>query len=250
MDEERNDQQPQAEPEAESSGDDPWDRLNGKLEALDKLFVDMTAAGQRNRRARWIIMLLILAVLGLYGGLIYLSAKNFDTDRLLRDMQDRMVRMLPEFSDRMMKVLADVAPDYQREFEKQAEEALPILAERIPEQRDLLIDNVSEKVKQRLHMGLEGIAKRQEAKLVKTFPQLKDEKKLALVSKHLQLAVQIATSELLEERLTKCVDAIMRVNDAVDKFKPDDVRERDRLLSDRMADVMDHFIKAPTGAGQ
>ena len=216
------------------------------MEGLEQCIARARQAARENRNAKWVITGLILLVLFAYGFLIYATAKSFDTDKLLKEMEERSVTALPEVSASLIRALKAVAPDYQREFEAKAQEAMPVLAERLPEERDKLIDNVSKRVEKRIHEGLEIIAKKQEAKLLKTFPKLKDEKKLAKVSEHLQLAVQAATAELLHERLEKCVDAIMRVHDVVDRFKPDHIREKDRLLRDRLAHVWENFVASPT----
>jgi len=237
-----------SEDEAVGAGEDAspaesrWDALTRKLEEVDGRFAALNEAASVNRKAKWLITALILAVLAGYGILIYATAKSFDMDGFLAELEWRTVKVLPDLSESLTKALTAVAPDYQKAFEQEAEKAMPILAERLPKERDLLVDNVAERVQKRLTTGLEGIAKRQEAKLVKHFPRLKDEKKLEIVSKHLQLAIQTATAELLYERLEKCVDAIIRVNETLDKFKPEGIREKDRLLKERLADVWDGFV--------
>ena len=189
-------------------------------------------------------------MLCVYGVLIYLSAKNYQTDKLLKEIESRSVGVLPNLSKNMQEALTAVMPDFQREFEKQAEVAMPVLMEMLPEQQELLIDNVSKRVEERLRVGLETSMKRQEQKLMKTFPELQDEKKLDLVSKHLQFAIQTATAELLHDRLERAVEAIIRVNEAVDKFKPEHIREEDRLLKDRLANVWDRFVGSHTTPAQ
>ena len=189
-----------SEGEAEETGEDAspaesrWDALTRELKEVDSRFAALNEAARLNRNAKWLITGLILAVLAGYGILIYATAKSFDMDGFLAELEWRTVRVLPDLSESLTKALTAVAPDYQKAFEQEAEKAIPILAERLPKERDLLVDNVAERVQERLTTGLEGIAKKQEAKLVKHFPRLKDEKKLETVSKHLQLAIQTATA--------------------------------------------------------
>ena len=244
MDEERKDEA-QAAPDTAPSEDSAWDRLNGKLDSIERQLADIEATAQRNRSAKWVLTLLILIVFCGYAGLIYATAKNFDTYALLEEMEDMGVRLLPQASASLRRAAIAVLPDYQREFAAKAKEAAPILLERLPKEKDTLLSNVQDRVQKRLEEQLADIAEKQEQRLVNTFPRLKDDKKRELVSKHLQHAVQIATAELLYERLEKCSDAIIRVNEAFERFKPDDIRERDRLLKDRLADVIDSFVADP-----
>ena len=252
MDEERRNE-PQAEPEAPTSGEggeSGWERLNGKLRALDEQLAALESAARRNRNAKWVVMGLILIVLAGYGLLLYGTAKAFDTDVLVTELTNRLDRLLPHLSTHLTRAVVAVAPDYQRAFEAEAQKQLPVLAKRLPEERDKLLDEVGPRVQKRLEIGLKGVAKKHEKKLIQFFPELKDDHKRAIVIAHLQHAIEIATADLLHERLTKCVNAIMQVNETVDRFNPEHIRERDQRLRDQMAEVYKSFLANPTGHGK
>ncbi len=252
MDEERPNE-PQAKSEAQTSGEggeNAWERLNGKLNALDEQLAALETAARRNRNAKWVVMALILVVLAGYGLLLYGTVKAFDTDVLVTELTNRLDRLLPHLSTHLTRALVAVAPDYQKALEAEAQKQLPVLAKRLPEERDKLLDEVGPRVHKRLEIGLKGVAKKHEKKLIEFFPELKDDHKRQIVAEHLQHAIEIATAELLHDRLTKCVDAIMRVNETVDRFKPAHIRERDGRLRDQMADVYKSFLADPTGHGK
>jgi len=241
-------EEPQDRIEAQPGGEGAWDRLNGKLAALDEQLAALEAAGRRNRNSKWVVTLLILIVLCGYGGLIYGTARNFSRDELVMELTSRSGRVLPHLSTHMTTVLKNVTPTYRAEIEAEAAKAWPIIMNKLPGEWETLQDNIEPKMRARMDVALQSVAKKQEGTLIKYFPELKDDEKREVVSKHLQEAVMIASAHLLHERLEKCADAILKVYDAINRFKPDDIRGRDRHMSDRMADVLDDFLANPTGA--
>jgi len=192
-----------------------------KVASVERRVQELVEAYAGVRRAKWTISCGILLVILVFGTLVYSLVATFDTERLLELMQRKAVAALPQTSASLRQALLKVAPVYQKEMTKRTEEALPVLQERSRKEFDTLTQNVQKTIKANLEAGLTASLKGQEAKLRKTFPSLKDDKKLNAVSKNLRDALEIVAVKLFADKLELCVDELTKVNETIQKFKPE-----------------------------
>ena len=173
------------------------------LSRIDALIRELEAARSTARKVRTWIIVLILAVVFVFVGLsarLYMQMKT-NSEEYVAAIQLKMASTVETLGADVLVVVKNVLPDYREAFEAQMETTGPEIVAMIEPQTELFLENVAANMEETLSERMESMAKAQEALIKQTFPELRDEQKILMITKNLEKSLMGALGEVTVDRL-------------------------------------------------
>lgn len=232
----------QAKEGAGPAGPDQLTEVKGKVDAIGRLFDQLTEARTAARRTRLGVVLVILLVFLFYGFIGYRAIVSFKNERMPEftgELSARFATVGTGALDDLVRIAQRVAPVYRDELKKQLQERGPEIKAAAIKQAEELAGSLADSSQAKIQEKLRTMAQRQKARVLEAFPNLKDEKTREIVMTNLETAFQNATMNVLEDRVKKGEERLQKVYDSILKFLPESDREGHQ---ERMRKAWEQFL--------
>ena len=226
------------------------DRIGGLKTRVDELAKLTEQLEESRKAAKWTrlgIMFVILFVIVCFVLVNYSMIRNFDKVKFMAEARAKMFDTQRGTLFDLIQVAQRLVPVYQDELQKQFGKEWPNIQAQLKTQADLLMKNVSEKTEAKLKAKLAGMAERCKARVFAEFPELKDEKTRGIVIENLQLALQGAVVDVLQDRIKKGEDRMVSAYTKIIALLPKESQETFHL---RWQKVWEQFLLYDMGGAR
>jgi len=226
------------------------DRIGGLKSRVDELAKLTEQLEESRKAAKWTrlgIMFVILFVIVCFVLVNYSMIRNFDKAKFMAEARARMFDTQRGTLFDLIQVANRLIPVYQGEIQKQFGNEWPNIQAQIKTQADLLVKNVGEKTEVKLKAKLAGMAERVRSRVFAEFPELKDEKTREIVMTNLQIALQGAVVDVLNDRIKKGEDRMVAAYMKILALLPKESQETFHL---RWQKVWEQFLLVDMGGAR
>ena len=225
----------------ESSGGSGTDE---RIQNVQKQVTDLQNALQATRQTRNLLVLALLAVLGITGGLFYNLANRLQDaayqEALGAAAQKYLDQNTAEYMKEVQLLVDHVGPNLSDAFMDQVKKDTPLYTQAIDKQRQLLMDNLEERLALTLDEHYEETLKNYEAIIVQEFPAAEDDTTRRRITENFRAALNEMVKEYYIEEFRTELQALY---DAWDGFPiADTPDEGDLALEDQLVGTLLNLV--------
>lgn len=161
-----------------SSGTNDTEQLVARLDELQRRTEGLTAALDRSRSTRRLIMVAFLvfvvaALMGFYSLGNRIQSAEYQ-QKLITELQKSVAQNQDTFSKEATKLVEGVAPVVQTAFTDQASKDMPLFMKVVDDERTLLVNNLTEQMTKKLEGHHHELVRRHEKLFKDEFPTVQD----------------------------------------------------------------------------
>ena len=240
------------------AGQDPSGPDNQRMEALAKQLADLErqsaelgAALQRSGAVRRLLTLVVLAVVVIYGYLYYTKGKSFvdkdNLDRLITELQLRSDANADDLIRHGNTLYRNTWPTVSAALEKQVKDDIPKVTAMLGAERETLAVNLQGRMEGLVQGHYNKALDTHRSILIETFPQVKDERDLELMSDNFKEAFRPLVKQHYGEKIKAEFEEMYKIWDTF----PRDESKRDRdELSKELYHLLFALMQEKLAAGQ
>lgn len=154
------------------------EQLTARLDELQRRTEGLTAALERSRNTRRLIMLVflafvIVAVMGFYSLGNRIQSADYQ-NRLIAELQKSVASNQDVFSKEAQKLMEGVTPVVQTAFSEQVSKDMPLFMEDIDKQRHVLVENLTDQMTKKIEGHHHELLRRHEKLFKEEFPAVQN----------------------------------------------------------------------------
>ena len=161
-----------------TAGTSELEQLTARLDELQRRTEGLTAALERSRNTRRMIMLaflvfVVVAVMGFYSLANRIQSADYQ-NRLIAALQKSVASNQDVFAKEAEKLVAGVTPVVQTAFSEQASKDMPLFMEDIDKQRHVLVENLTDQMTKKIEGHHHELMRRHEKLFKEEFPAIQN----------------------------------------------------------------------------
>lgn len=161
-----------------TSGPSEQDQLIARLDELQRRTEGLTAALERSRSTRRMIMLaflifVVVALMGFYSLGNRIQSAEYQ-NRLIAELQKSVETNQDSFEREATKLVQGVAPVVQTAFSEQAAKDMPLFMQVIDEQRNAMVDNLTDQMTKKIEGHHHELVRRHDKLFKEEFPAVQN----------------------------------------------------------------------------
>jgi len=221
--------------------------LEKRVASLSKNLVEFQELLAKGKKARWILVVLLLVVVGV---VVFMmvglknKATDVDTDQLVALLNERMQGIVEDQKDNLRNAVKEAYPQVAQKIGAQLKEHAPKLQEKAAKEVDVLIENLQKGVERRVEKVLKSMERDIRTTIGKEFPDLNDEKVAVMVT-NFQQAINEVCIDFAHEYFQVHASVLLDVEKSLGNFKATDAdrlpAKRDALIDELKSVVVDLF---------
>lgn len=199
--------------------------LKARLDEMSRLLAEMQAARSSGTRVRVGIMVVLLAVVLGFVLHMYNFVRQYPVAELQAQMQAQFLNANAGAMKELIAMAQGLMPVYREEIRKEFSKAWPDIKAQGEAEAKRLMESIPKTAEAKVRARLEGIAKREENRLMEAFPEIKDDKTREIIMTNLETALQSAVLNVFEKRLASAQEQLLDVQEKTLRFVPEEDRE-------------------------
>ncbi|MBI3463727.1 MAG: hypothetical protein HY000_11825 [Planctomycetes bacterium] len=215
--------------------------LAKQVAELERQWTDLDMAIRRSATVRRFLVLVVVAVLGVYLYLYYSLARGFldreNLNRVAREVQNRALPNLDAVLDEVRALLDHTGPAVMTAFSAQFEKDMPTIKAKLEPEWKTLLDDMERRLNERMQNAYYEAQDKHQAILAEEFPNVKDAKDFKLMGKNLDEAIQPLIKRFYGKKIRSQLD---QLDETWQEF-PQTESRRDR---EELADELYHLLIA------